>query len=99
MSIDIKSIIRDLKTRIDGGAYPDEVVDSYINTASYEEQQAILDQIGDIDLSEPKPDLKAGWTRVRAQLAYIALYKAVTQGQLAREALAHSQFANYTEDL
>lgn len=82
--MDVKALVTELadraQTRDGDDAIDDaikEVVDSYINTAQTTEHQEILDTLGECDLSEPKPDLTEGWSRVRGQLAYNALYQAV----------------------
>lgn len=61
----------------------DEVIDSVIDTCTGAEKVAILDAFGDVDLSEPLPDLSMGWSRVRGQLAYNALAAEVAR-QLVR---------------
>ncbi len=74
----IKDVIAELRAWIASGRSADEVVDTFVDQAQSEEQQQILDELGDVDLSEPRPDLAKGWSRVRGQLAYNALYAAVT---------------------
>ena len=71
----IDSIAEDV---IKHGADLDGAIDSFINTAEYVVHTEILDEIGDVDLSEPMPDPSQGWRAVRAQLAYNALYRAVS---------------------
>lgn len=58
---------------------PHEAIGSWINTAAFEVHAAILDEIGEVDLSEPSPDLTRGWLAVREQLAYNALHRAVCE--------------------
>jgi hypothetical protein len=73
----IKDIIIELRAWVAEGRPVDEVVDTFIDLSQADLQQQILDELGDVDLSEPRPDLAKGWTRVRGQLAYNALYAAV----------------------
>ena len=73
----IKDVIVELRAWIASGRSADEVIDTFVDQAKSDEQQQILDELGDVDLSEPKPDLTKGWSRVRGQLAYNALHAAV----------------------
>lgn len=75
--MNITDTVQRLADEIRDGKIADEIVDSFINTADYTTHTAILDELGDCDLSEPPPDLSAGWPQVRAQLAHNALYRAV----------------------
>jgi len=72
-----KDVIIELRAWIASGRSAHEVVNTFVDQAQSSEQQQILDELGDVDLSEPKPDLAKGWSRVRGQLAYNALYAAV----------------------
>lgn len=58
---------------IDAHAALDEIVSSYINTATYDVHDTVLDELGEVDMSDPRPDLTVGWMRIREQLAYTAL--------------------------
>ena len=72
--INPQALVKELAAQVRAGALANEVIDSYINTATFEEHTAILDALGDdCDFSEPPPDLSVGWSGVRAQLAYSAL--------------------------
>lgn len=73
----IKDVIVELRAWIASGRSAHEVINTFVDQAQSDEQQQILDELGDVDLSEPKPDLARGWSRVRSQLAYTALYAAV----------------------
>lgn len=77
--MDMQAVLKDLRAEIAAGKDPHEVVDAFTNTALDVELQAILDELGDVDLSAPIPDLKQGWSRVRGQLAYNALYHHVVR--------------------
>lgn len=72
-------IIEQLVRDVAGGRPVEEVVDAFINTAETSLHLRILDELGDVDLSEPVPDLALGWNHVRGQLAYNALYAAVSR--------------------
>ena len=73
----IKDVIVELRAQIASGRSAHEVINTFVDQAQFEEQQQILDELGDVNLSEPKPDLAKGWSHVRGQLAYNALYAAV----------------------
>lgn len=73
----IKDVIVELRAQIYAGHSVHEVINTFVDQVQFVEQQQILDELGDVDLSEPKPDLAKGWSRVRGQLAYNALYAAV----------------------
>jgi hypothetical protein len=75
--MNITDIIDRLAEDVYDGKDLEEVIDTFINTATYETHTHILDEIGDVDLSDPRPDLSKGWPEVRAQLAYNALRGAV----------------------
>jgi len=75
--MNVPTIIQALCEGVEAGLSLDETVDTFINTASGNECMEILSELGDVDLSEPKPDLKAGWSKLQKQLAYNALYIAV----------------------
>ena len=78
-SATMDEIIEQLARDVDAGRTVDEVVDAFINTAEVPLQLRILDEVGDVDLSEPAPDLALGWSHVRGQLAYNALHAAVSR--------------------
>lgn len=73
--------IKDLRKQVADGGDPHEVVDSFVNTSLDLDLQAVLEDKGEVDLSEPLPDLKEGWSSVRRQLAFNALYHHVTRTQ------------------
>ncbi len=76
--IGVNRVVEFLKAEIATSRHSiDEIIDTFINGATAEACTIILDACGDVDLSEPKPDLTAGWFRVRKQLAYNALFAAV----------------------
>jgi len=77
--VNVPDLVQRLADDVRDGANLDQSIDSYINTATFEEHTEILDELGDVDLSEPRPDLSAGWTRIRGQLAYNALFAAVSR--------------------
>lgn len=73
----ITDVVTELRAWIASGRSAHEVINTFVDQAQAAEQQQILDELGDVDLSEPRPDLAKGWSRVRGQLAYNALYAAI----------------------
>ena len=76
--LDVATVMADLFRTVHGGYPLEEAVDNWINAAQDIELLDVLEAIGDVDLSEPIPDLRQGWSRVRRQLAYNALVSAVS---------------------
>lgn len=76
--MDVQGIVQWLATAVIEGRNIDEEIDSFIDTSTTTADRiAILYELGETDLSEPMPDLRAGWQKVCGQLAYNALYAAV----------------------
>lgn len=76
--MNVPDIVKWLATAVNEGRNIDEVIDTFIDTSTTTADRiAILYELGETDLSEPMPDLRAGWQRVCGQLAYNALYRAV----------------------
>lgn len=77
-SYDIPAFVKQLAAEVvDHERRLEEVVDYAIDAEGAPFHLAVLDELGDVDLSEPIPDLTQGWDRVRGQLAYNALERAV----------------------
>lgn len=51
------------------GTRIEETIDAWLDLALHPTLDAILAIYGEVDLSEPMPDLAEGWFRVRKQLA------------------------------
>lgn len=80
MIIDVAQTVSSLAADVRGGKPIDEVIDTFIDTATTTADRiALLYELGEIDLSEPMPDLRAGWQKVCGQLAYNALLAAVAK--------------------
>jgi hypothetical protein len=75
----VDNLVSLARDAIERGGSLDEVIDSYIDTSTDDHQLAILNELGDVPLDAPLPDLSQGWSRVRGQLAYNALYHHVSR--------------------